>query len=110
MLDEDEQPEPELSSPPTNTERSQHRRRQNTRKPGYFDKAALDGERKKAEAEARAEAIAKRNAERDRKIAERERFRKAMAKARTPGRDGKRKLGRESSFLLEKAKRLVGGA
>lgn len=41
-------------------------------------------------------------------MAERERFRKAMLKARGGGRDGKRKLGRESAILLEKVRRVVG--
>ena len=39
---------------------------------------------------------------------ERERFRRAMAKARTGGPNGQRKLGRESKVLLEKVKRMVG--
>jgi hypothetical protein len=47
--------------------------------------------------------------ERQAKIEERERFRKAMAKARTGGPNGQRKLGRESNVLLEKVKRMVGG-
>ncbi|KAI1383144.1 uncharacterized protein F4822DRAFT_422286 [Hypoxylon trugodes] len=107
MIDEDEEQE-EPSSPPPQRENRPRRRKQNPRKPGYFDKAAADGERKKAEAEARAQEIARRNAERERKIAERERFRKALTKARTPGRDGQRKLGRESGLLLEKVKKIVG--
>ncbi|PZD22204.1 hypothetical protein A1F97_11282, partial [Pyrenophora tritici-repentis] len=44
--------------------------------------------------------------ERQKKIAERERFRKTMAKARG-GPNGKRKLGRESTVLLAKAQRLM---
>lgn len=39
---------------------------------------------------------------------ERERFRRAMAKARTGGKNGQRKLGRESKVLLEKVRRVVG--
>ncbi|KAI0110106.1 hypothetical protein F4814DRAFT_425791 [Daldinia grandis] len=107
MLDVDEeQAEP---SPPPPGDRPPRQRKQKVRKPGYFDKAVADGDRKKAEAEARAQEVARRNAERESKIAERERFRKAMAKARKPGRDGQRKLGRESGLLLEKAKKIVGG-
>ncbi|KAI2621141.1 hypothetical protein GGR54DRAFT_639270 [Hypoxylon sp. NC1633] len=106
MLDEDEQPEP--SPPPVSAQRPPRPRKHKQRKPGYFDKAVVDAERKKAEAEARAKEIERRNEERSRKIAERERFRRAMAKARTPGRDGQRKLGRESGLLLEKVKRMVG--
>ncbi|KAI1770839.1 hypothetical protein F4818DRAFT_445772 [Hypoxylon cercidicola] len=109
MLEEDEEPEPEPSPPPP-TERRPRRHRQKQRKPGYFDEAAAEAERKKAEADARAQEIEERNAERNRKIAEREKFRRALAKARTPGRDGQRKLGRESGLLLEKVKKLVGEA
>lgn len=39
---------------------------------------------------------------------ERERFRRAMAKARRPGARGQRKLGAESGVLLEKARRMMG--
>ncbi|XXG98994.1 hypothetical protein Hte_005327 [Hypoxylon texense] len=109
MLEEDEEPEPSPPPPPPSNERYKPRRhRQKQRKPGYFDKATAEAERKQAEADARAQEIEARNAERNRKIAERERFRKALAKARTPGRDGQRKLGRESGLLLEKVKKLVG--
>ena len=38
---------------------------------------------------------------------DRERMRAAMKKARRPGVDGKRKLGRESTVLLEKVRRMV---
>ncbi|KAF3067111.1 hypothetical protein GL218_08800 [Daldinia childiae] len=109
MLDVDEE-QADLSSPPPPGDRPPRQRKQKVRKPGYFDKAVADGDRKKAEAEARAQEIARQNAERENKIAEREKFRKAMAKARTPGRDGQRKLGRESGLLLEKVKKMVGGA
>jgi hypothetical protein len=40
--------------------------------------------------------------------AERERVHKLVARARKPGRDGRRKLGRESALLLDKVKKLVG--
>ncbi|KAI0379796.1 hypothetical protein F5Y04DRAFT_114590 [Hypomontagnella monticulosa] len=109
MLDEDEE-QVEPSSPPPAGEREPRRRKQKQRKPGYFDKAMADGDRKKAEAEARAQEIERRNAERNRKLEEREKFRRALVKARTPGRDGKRKLGRESGLLLEKVKKMVGDA
>ncbi|KAI1079506.1 hypothetical protein F5B20DRAFT_166859 [Whalleya microplaca] len=107
MLDQDEQPE--LSSPPPSGDRPRRRRKQNPRKPGYFDKAVADAEHNKAETEARAQEIERRNQERNRKLAEREKFRRAMVKARTPGRDGKRRLGRESGLLLEKAKKIAMG-
>ncbi|GAW24628.1 hypothetical protein ANO14919_142190 [Xylariales sp. No.14919] len=78
------------------------------RKPGYFDKALTVAERKKAEAAARVAEQERREAERQRKTEEREHFRRAMAKARKPGRDGQRRLGRESGLLLEKVKKMVG--
>ncbi|KAI2617008.1 hypothetical protein GGS26DRAFT_577454 [Hypomontagnella submonticulosa] len=106
MLGEEEE-EAGPSSPPPPGDHRPRRRKQKPRKPGYFDKAVADAERKKAEAEARAQEIERRNAERSRKLEERERLRRALVKARTPGRDGKRKLGRESGFLLEKVKKLV---
>ncbi len=46
--------------------------------------------------------------QRQEKTEERERFRRAMAKARRGGPNGQRKLGRESKVLLEKVKRIVG--
>jgi hypothetical protein len=45
--------------------------------------------------------------ERAKKLAERERLRIIMAKARSGGSNGQRKLGRESTVLLERAKRLM---
>lgn len=41
------------------------------------------------------------------RVKEREKMQKAMRKARVPGKDGKRRLGRESNVLLEKVKKLV---
>ncbi|OTB05481.1 hypothetical protein M426DRAFT_319744 [Hypoxylon sp. CI-4A] len=110
--DEEEEEEPEPEPEPAGDQPPRQRRqrqKQKARRPGYFDKAVADAERKKAEADARAQEIERRNAERNRKLEERERFRKALTKARAPGRDGKRKLGRESGLLLEKARKLVGG-
>ncbi|GAB7341293.1 hypothetical protein MBLNU457_7564t1 [Dothideomycetes sp. NU457] len=74
-----------------------------------FQREQRRAEQAKAEAEARRKAIEDANKERQQKLEERERFRKAMAKAKTPGRDGKRKLGRESTVLLEKVRKMVGG-
>ncbi|ATY61018.1 hypothetical protein A9K55_006480 [Cordyceps militaris] len=80
-----------------------HRRR--TRRPGYYDKQLAQAEERRAETEERAQAYEARMAERTARLAERDRFKKAMAK--TVGRDGKKKLGRESGILLDKVKRLV---
>lgn len=87
--------------------RNRDRRRQQ-RKPGYFDKELREAERKKAEAEARAKERERREKEREKAIKERERHRRIMAKARSGGRDGKRKLGKESIVMLDRVKRLVG--
>ncbi|KAI9669451.1 MAG: hypothetical protein M1817_004676 [Caeruleum heppii] len=62
---------------------------------------------RRAEAEARQKERDEAQRQREIKLAEREKFRRAMAKARTGGRNGQRKLGRESGVLLEKVKRLV---
>ena len=87
---------------------NQKKKKKNQRRPGYFDQAMEEGGRKKAEAEERAREAERRRKEREDRLAERQRFNRALAKARIPGRDGKRKLGRESGFMLEKVKRLVG--
>ncbi|KAK0391263.1 hypothetical protein NLU13_0764 [Sarocladium strictum] len=79
--------------------------RRRTRRPGYYDKQLQKAEENKKAAAARREEMARRQAEREMKIAERERYKKAMAKTRD--RDGKKKLGRESGILLEKVKKLV---
>ena len=80
-----------------------HRRR--TRRPGYYDKQLKKAEQQRNEAEERRQEWQRRREEREQKLAERERFKKAMAKTRT--KDGKKKLGRESSLLLDKVKRMV---
>ncbi|KAG5935974.1 hypothetical protein E4U53_000314 [Claviceps sorghi] len=79
--------------------------RRRTRRPGYYDKQLAKAEEKRKEAEQRQMEWQRRREEREKKIAERQRFKKAMAK--TVGSDGKKKLGRESSILLEKVKRMM---
>lgn len=79
--------------------------RRRTRRPGYYDKQLKKAEQKRAEAEARAQEVQRRREERERKIAQREKYRRAMAKTRGP--DGKKKLGRESTILLDKVKRMM---
>jgi hypothetical protein len=103
MLDAPEEPTPYFRQA-----YQQRPDRNRSRKPGYFDKETAFAQKQKEEAEARRLEFERRNEERDQKIAERERFRKAMAKARTGGRNGQRKLGRESKVLLEKVKRVLG--
>lgn len=77
-------------------------------RPHPFDKETEIGRQKKEKAAALQKARDEADKERARKLAERERFRKTMAKARHGGPNGQRKLGRESTVLLEKARRLVG--
>lgn len=80
--------------------------RRRTRRPGYYDKQLERAEQKRKEQEERAAEAQRRREERERKISERERYKKAMKK--TWGRDGKKKLGRESGLLLERVKKMVG--
>lgn len=80
--------------------------RRRTRRPGYYEKQLSKAEERRKEQEARQAEFQRRREEREQKIAERERFKKAMAKTRD--RDGNKKLGRESSILLEKVRKMVG--
>lgn len=64
-------------------------------------------QQRQADAEARKQAFRENDKQRQHKSEEREKFRKVMAKARSGGRDGQRKLGLESKVLLEKAKRTM---
>ncbi|KAK8206938.1 hypothetical protein IWZ01DRAFT_350905 [Phyllosticta capitalensis] len=84
-----------------------HDRRRRKPKSTPFAKEAAIAQKRKEEAEARQKARDEAEKQRQQRLADRERMRKAMAKAHKPGRDGKRKLGREAPVLLEKVKRLV---
>ena len=84
-----------------------HRPKQRRQKPLPFQKEAYAADRRRVETEARRKAHEEALRQRQEKLAERERFRKAMAKARTGGRNGQRKLGRESKVLLERVQRLM---
>jgi hypothetical protein len=90
---------------PDSRQPSQNRR---NKRPAYFEKEQAFAEQQKAEAEAKRIERERRGKERNQKVEERERFRKAMVKARTGGRNGQRKLGRESKVLLERVRRVVG--
>ena len=79
--------------------------RRRTRRPGYYDKQLAKAEQRKAEAEERQREWARRREEREKKFQERQRYKRAMAK--TIGRDGKKKLGRESGLLLDKVKKMM---
>ncbi|KAF4973855.1 hypothetical protein FZEAL_9201 [Fusarium zealandicum] len=79
--------------------------RRRTRRPGYYEKQLQKADEKREEAEMRQREYQRRCEEREQKIADRQRFKKAMAK--TSDRDGKKKLGRESALLLDRVKRMV---
>jgi hypothetical protein len=98
---------PRESTPPPLRASQARSVRKRSRKPAYFEKETAFAEQKKAEVEARRLEFERRDGERKQKIAERERFRKMMAKARTGGKNGQRKLGRESKVLLEKIRKVV---
>jgi hypothetical protein len=87
---EEKSPEPQ---PEHSTERRQRRPR-----PQPFQKEEAEARRRAREEAEKQRAI---------RLAERERFRKTMAKARG-GPNGQRKLGRESTVLLAKAQRIMG--
>ncbi|KAI7281802.1 hypothetical protein KC345_g3921 [Hortaea werneckii] len=96
----------EDSSQPRRRERPDRKARRPKHQPFQREhEAAL---KRKAEAEERRKAREEAERQRQQKIEERERFRKAMAKARQGGPNGQRKLGRESNVLLERVKKMVG--
>lgn len=102
--------EPEAKHTLSGLEHSQdniRRKRPRKPKPVPFEKEARLAHERKEENERRREEAEKARSERQRKIEERERFRKEMAKARTGGKNGQRKLGRESKVLLQRVKNLV---
>lgn len=102
------EPDPADAQPnPSSRGTTPHQRRERKPKPVPFRQEYEAAQQRKEEAEARRLAREQAEADRARKIEERERFRKAMAKARTGGKNGQRKLGRESKVLLERVKRIV---
>ncbi|CAF9934710.1 MAG: hypothetical protein HETSPECPRED_009326 [Heterodermia speciosa] len=76
-------------------------------KPRPFEWESRLAEQKREEARARQLVFEASNKERQEKAEERERFRRSIAKARKPDKNGQRKLGRESKVLLEKVKKMV---
>lgn len=99
---------PEPTSPPTNQFPRHIRPYQRTPKIDPFSRASREAQRRNQEAERRREEKERAEQERQRKLEERERYRKAMAAARKGGRNGQRKLGRESGVLLDRVRRIVG--
>lgn len=102
LADEDKA---QVNAVPEEGEHNTDGQRRRTRRPGYYDKQLQKAEQQKTEAEEREQEYQRRREERERRMAERDRYKRAMAKTR--GRDGKKKLGRESSLLLDKVKRMV---
>ena len=108
MLDD---PEPQLLSTQLPSAGSERRQRWPRRtRPAPFKKEAELAQQRREEQKARQQAFEDAGREKKDKRDERERFRKAMLKARSGGKDGdQRKLGRESKVLLEKVQRMVQG-
>ena len=85
--------------------------RTTSRRPRKHKQQLFQGDLKIAEARRKdfskkREDIAAARIERDKRLAERERWRRTMANARGDGK--RRKLGKESTVLLEKVKRMLG--
>ena len=88
--------------------RGDKRGRRAPKRPDYFRKDLAVADKRRREAEEREAERQRRQEERQRALAARTKNERAMAKAKVRGRDGQRKLGRESSVLLEKVKKMVG--
>ena len=91
----------------TQQQQPPRRRKPPRPKPVPFRKEAHLAQQRREEKERRRKGIEESIRQRQAKIDEREVFRKAMAKARSGGRDGQRKLGRESKVLLGKVQRMM---
>jgi hypothetical protein len=74
-----------------------------------LDKEVAEGGGKRQVADARRKETQRREEKRESRVAERQRFKKAK-KAHMYHANGQKKLGREGVFLLEKVKRMMGGA
>jgi hypothetical protein len=100
---------PSLSPEPAPVLRAPRERKPRERKPKYqpFSKEHAQANARKEAEEARRRDIEEGHRERKRKIEEREKMQRAMAKARKGGINGQRKLGRESNVLLMKVQKMV---
>ena len=96
-----------VSSESIRTDQNQRQQRTHRTKAQPFKKETQLAQQRREEREARQREAEESNRQRQEKMDERERYRKVMAKAR--GKDGQRKLGRESKVLLEKVQRIMGG-
>ncbi|SPJ70766.1 uncharacterized protein FTOL_00494 [Fusarium torulosum] len=86
-------------------ERNSDGNRRRTRRPDYYEKQLGKAAQLRQEEEQRRQEFQRRREEREQKMAERDRYKRAMAKTRD--RDGNKKLGRESSLLLDKVKKMI---
>lgn len=100
----------DAAASPTSPHPERRQRRPRKQRPDYYTKELAAADQAKQKAEERAAEFARRQQEREKAIADRERYRKAMAKAKEPGRDGKRKVGREGRLLLDRVKKMMGDA
>jgi hypothetical protein len=90
----------------SNERRSNHTSGSKPRqRPVTYSREEAIANRRRAELEAKQRAREEADRQRQQKADERERYKRAMAKAR--GKDGTRKLGRESQILLERVRRVV---
>ena len=99
--------EADLQEPETGKSEEFAARRKRLPRSQPFQRETEVAREKKEAMKARQTAKQEGDKERTRKLVERERFRKTMAKARG-GQNSQRKLGRESTVLLAKALRLMG--
>ena len=100
---------PSLSPEPAPVLRAPKERKPREHKPKFqpFSKEHAQATARKEAEEARRRDIEEGHRERKRKIEEREKMQRAMAKARKGGINGQRKLGRESNVLLMKVQKMV---
>lgn len=84
------------------------RQRPRSQKQVPFSREMKHAQQAKEEAVKRREDMAAALAQRERRRAERDRWRKAIEKSKGGGPHGQAKLGRQSEVLLEKVKRMVG--
>jgi len=87
------------------------RRDRRLRKPreNPYAKQMSWAQKQKEDADRRREEREEAERQRQQKLKDREKMQRMIKKAKRPTIDGKRKLGRESGFLLEKVKRMLNG-
>lgn len=108
LISQDEQFNAHQDTSDAARNRQSHQSKQRRPRTNPYGKEVAAAEQRQAEVDARRAAREKADRDRAEKLAERERFRKAMAKARSGGKNGQRKLGRESQVLLERVQRIMG--